>query len=320
MRGLSHIDKILVVVGLVLLCRYLVILHRGSEADSNLVNSSNAVSGVHEVFARDLEKIHPYKCIRTKAVSKRRLSYIMCLKPLKVDKFISGGFDKEGMYEKEEVELILDLTTNYPGGTFLDLGANIGTFSVAVAASKYNVVSVDPVGTNLAYIKTSVELFGTENYVRYIQNTISDEFIRLYPWNHNPENEGALNFLTKEEAAKKPAPSIGEPVDSATLEQIISYIGAENLTLKVDVEGYECKTLNGFLKNQNKAVNVPYILMEWIYMSRNHGNLCPDLPSFIQGFVDSGYSPYDPLKRTKVRLEDEKKWNNVLWVHKDAKF
>ena len=27
---------------------------------------------------------------------------------------------------------------------------------------------------------------------------------------------------------------------------------------------------------------VPYILMEWLYMSRNAGGNCPDLPTFIQ--------------------------------------
>jgi len=276
---------------------------------------------VREIYGKDMPTIHPFKCIRTAKLRNVENTYMMCIKPIEVDVHISGAFNRQGMWETEEVELIIDLIQNYPGGTFLDLGANIGTYSAAVASAGYRAVAVDPLDTNLAYLRSSVWLSGTKKYVRYIRNTVSDEFIRLYPFNGDPTNEGGMNFVTKEKAETLDADKIGEPVDSTTFEDILSTIGSGPVILKIDIEGYECKALMNYMTNPEKVLFVPYILMEWLYMSRNAGGNCPDLPTFIQGFVDSGYSPYDPTDiSVKFSVEDEKNFGDVLWVHKDAVF
>jgi len=276
---------------------------------------------VREIYGKDMPTIHPFKCIRTAKLRNVEKTYMMCIKPIEVDVWISAAFNNKGMWEPDAVELMIDLIHNYPGGTFLDLGANIGTYSAAVASTGYRAVALDPLDTNLAYIRSSVWLSGTEEYVRYIRNTVSDEFIRLYPFNADPSNEGAIYFVTKEKAETLDANKIGEPVDSTTFEDILSFIGSGPVIVKIDVEGYECKALMNYMANPEKILYVPYIFMEWHHMSRNHGGNCPELPSFIQGFVDSGYSPYDPTNiSVKFSVEDEKKYHNVLWVHKDAVF
>jgi len=276
---------------------------------------------VREIYGNDMPKIHPFKCIRTAKLRNLENTYMMCIKPIEVDAWISAYFNNEGMWEIDAVTLIIDLIHNYPGGTFLDLGANIGTYSAAVASAGYRAVAVDPLDTNLAYLWSSVRLSGTEEYVRFIRNTVSDEFIRLYPFNAEPDNEGAMMFFTKEEAEALEADRIGEPVDSTTFEDILSTIGSGPVILKIDIEGYECKALMNYMTNPKKILFVPYIFMEWWHMSRNLNGNCPDLPTFIQGFVDSGYSPYDSVNiSVKFSVEDEKNWGNVLWVHKDAVF
>ncbi|XP_023343799.1 uncharacterized protein LOC111713209 isoform X2 [Eurytemora carolleeae] len=110
----------------------------------------------------------------------------MCAKP---NDYISDVIMGSGMFEQGEVELFLSLTTDYPDATFLDLGANLGTFSVAAAALKYRVVSVDPFIINHAYSRLSSRLYGSEEYVRYIVNTVSNGTEPLYPWFRSPTNQ-----------------------------------------------------------------------------------------------------------------------------------
>jgi len=289
-------------------------------------SSSSAISSVfskpmcREIHASEMPRILPLKCVRTAKVPNINNSpYMMCIKPLEVDVMISAAFENHGMWEMNEVKLIIGLTQNYPGGTFLDLGANLGTFSAAVAASEYKAVAVDPIDTNLALLQMSASLSRTEQHIRYILNTVSDEFIRLYPWNREPINEGAMMFVTEDEVKSYPAEQIGEPVDSTTFEDILRLIGSGPVILKIDVEGYECKVLTKYMKNPKKTLYIPYIFMEWGRIAQNLAGNCPDLPVLVEGFVESGYSPCnagDPS--IKLKLEDLHGHENVFWVHTDA--
>ena len=67
-------------------------------------------------------------------------------------------------------KLFLDLQNQ----TFLfaDLGSNIGMYTVVVAAMRRQVVAVDADPKNLAYIRTSLDLTNTTQYVRLVQNAV----------------------------------------------------------------------------------------------------------------------------------------------------
>lgn len=280
--------------------------------------SSPRKSTVNEVAGKNLPLAQPNKCVRTENIGPKYISYLMCIKPIHLDMFISGAFDKNGIWEKDMVENVLLLTANYPNGTFLDIGANIGTFSVAVAAAKYRVVAVDPLISNLAYIKTSTTLNGVVENVRYFLNAVSDEKTMMYAWNRYPDNEGAMAFLSKEEAAKKPNDTIVDKVESATLKEILANIDCETIIIKIDVEGFECKALGQFLKDPNEVHFVPYILMEWELLKNNFNGNCPDVKDLLESFKTSGYSPHHPHDLMPIRVEDHLAWMDVLWVHRTA--
>ena len=53
-----------------------------------------------------------------------------------------------------------------------DIGANIGVYSLAVATARRQVIAVDSEADNLAYIKKSLELSNTREYVRLIHNAV----------------------------------------------------------------------------------------------------------------------------------------------------
>ena len=61
-----------------------------------------------------------------------------------------------------------------------DIGANIGVYSLAVAARNLNVVAVDSEADNLAFIKKSAELMNKRKYVRFINNAVRSDWIFIY--------------------------------------------------------------------------------------------------------------------------------------------
>ncbi|XP_023342403.1 uncharacterized protein LOC111712114 [Eurytemora carolleeae] len=113
----------------------------------------------------------------------------MCIKPLEVD-VVSAHIFFEGFWEADMLKLTLQILKAYPEATFLDVGSNIGMYSVTVAAANYSVVALDPFKTNLAHIRLSTVLQGTENNVRYVARAISDEKQTLYPRTYDSTNQG----------------------------------------------------------------------------------------------------------------------------------
>ena len=60
----------------------------------------------------------------------------------------------------------------YPSAVFIDIGANIGMYTLVIAALKRNVIAVDAAPFNLAYIKQSSEISKTRKYIELIYNSI----------------------------------------------------------------------------------------------------------------------------------------------------
>ncbi len=71
----------------------------------------------------------------------------MCIKPLNIDRWVSGSIDKEGAWEKDIVNNVIR------AAVFLDVGANIGGYAVVIAAMRRRVIAVDADLQNLAYIR-----------------------------------------------------------------------------------------------------------------------------------------------------------------------
>ncbi|XP_023323411.1 uncharacterized protein LOC111697590 [Eurytemora carolleeae] len=271
-----------------------------------------------EITGDQLPRIKPFACVRSGPFTFKQVKFIMCVKPFEVDTYISRSIYNSGSWEKAMVELVLNLLAKYQNITLLDVGSNIGMFTVAAAAANFKVVAVDPFKTNLAYARLSTMLEGTESNVRFIAHTVSDEKIKLYPWNQAPNNEGGISFLSEADSQTKPKHEIGEGVDSIRFNEILEILETDTAILKIDIEGAECKALLSFLQSETKLKHIPYILMEWVGIRRNVNGMCPNLEEIIKGFTASGYQPAN-MNLQKLGLETEATWNDVLWVHQDAK-
>ena len=67
---------------------------------------------------------------------------------------------------------VMEAMDLFPGAVFIDAGSNIGVYSLAVAAMRRQVVAVDMMLDNLAYIRESLNRRGLSTYVTLLNNAL----------------------------------------------------------------------------------------------------------------------------------------------------
>ena len=75
-------------------------------------------------------------------------------------------------WEPDLVTMVMEAMALHPEAVFLDLGSNLGAYTLPVASMRRRVVAVDMMRDNLAYIKTSLNKAGLDNNVEMIHNAI----------------------------------------------------------------------------------------------------------------------------------------------------
>ena len=100
------------------------------------------------------------------------ISVTFCVKPLEEDAYVSTKLATGQGWEPKLVSKVMEVMALHPGAVFLDLGSNIGAYTLPVASMRRRVVAVDMMRDNLAYIKTSLNQAGLDSYVKLVNNAV----------------------------------------------------------------------------------------------------------------------------------------------------
>ena len=95
-----------------------------------------------------------------------------CVKPPEEDAYVSTELARGQGWEPDLVSKVMEAMTLHPEAVFLDLGSNIGAYTLPVASMRRRVVAVDMMMDNLAYIKTSLAQAGLESNVEMVHNAV----------------------------------------------------------------------------------------------------------------------------------------------------
>lgn len=239
------------------------------------------------------------------------------------DIWISKHLFMNGHWEAEFVKLIFNLLLkdNVHDIQFVDLGANIGVFTLAVAKLGLKVIAVEPLSINLQRLCKSVEEGISEDgapfadRVTIIHNALSDvrENVQL---GKDRQNVGGTYVLKDSNERKVQGSAVNgkynDVVMTAKLDDLLQLpnFDFKKVILKIDVEGYESKVFNGGQAFFN-TVDVQAVLMEW----RWHEG-AKDIQSLLDFFTSRKYKPFNPkpTKPTPLQISDAQKWpGDVLW-------
>jgi len=136
-----------------------------------------------------------------------------------------------------------------PGDLFLDVGANIGVYSVYAAECGAEVIAVEPVPHNAKRVRENLDLNGYAGEV--VQNALSDHPGRV----RITADEDSYNHLVDEG---------GIEVTATTLDELL---GNRSAVAKIDVEGAEELVLAGARKALSEH-RIKLLQLEWIVNER----------------------------------------------------
>jgi len=163
------------------------------------------------------------------------------------DIFISRSVHQRKIWDKPVFNVFKHvlLSKGLPPGRVLDVGGNIGYFTMWALAMGHKVTTFEPMDFNLRYLVTSIDANGFgANHTLY-QNAVGNKPGRLSLNPTNKQNRG--NYQVQE--ARGVTSLSGEYgfdyVDTIRLDDVVD---EDVLLIKIDVEGFEHKVLDGARK------------------------------------------------------------------------
>ena len=147
-----------------------------------------------------------------------------------------------GAYESETLSLLLEAASG--NGVFVDVGANIGAFSVPVAKqiNSSTVVAIEASPAVYPYLAHNIELNDLRN-IRLHHCAALDRDLDTVAFYEAPKDHFGMGALAPQFSGK------AVPVAARTLDSILAQDGIDRVdALKVDVEGFEEQVFLGATK------------------------------------------------------------------------
>jgi FkbM family methyltransferase len=186
-----------------------------------------------------------------------------------------------GLHEVRDMGFVLHLLR--PGDHFLDVGANVGSYTVlAAGAVGATVTCVEPSAVTFAHLQRNIALNGLTGRVNAWQGGLSDSPGTL----RFTEGLDTVNHVL---AAGESAPAVEVPV--RTLDDLLG--ASTPLLIKIDVEGHERSVLQGAPRTLGNP-GLLAVVMETNGSGARYGIGDDQLVALMRhhGFSAYGYDPF----------------------------
>jgi FkbM family methyltransferase len=192
----------------------------------------------------------------------------------------SGDTWKFSAYEKVEFDILAGLLTD--GMTMLDIGANIGWFSLQLANRfpKANILAFEPIPQTFEYLTRNVALNGFNNIKTYNSGFLEQaEIIPFYVFAEQGTNASSIDFFGQPETKVIDCQvfRLDEFAKSMTVDLI-----------KCDVEGAELNVLKGAAETLRRDKPVIYAEI-CVYWAKRFGWEPNDLVEYLGSFGYVGF-------------------------------
>ena len=239
------------------------------------------------------------KCVSLRT---RKGTTPVCIYDAVDDHYISKSLSTSGGWETGFVNGIINLLKAHKDAEFLDLGCNIGAYTLSAAKLGFQTMAVDAVLENLQKLYKSVVLGKLQDKVTIIWNAISDDYSKVGLTKYKGNVGGtAIRNLTMNEG-KITNSSITQTI---RLDDLTPLFKGKRLVIKMDIETQEYNALKG-AGSFFESVDVLAIQME-IYSHLNG----PIGPKIIEYLRAKKYKPFGDTKKQK--LLDPGNMNKKTW-------
>jgi FkbM family methyltransferase len=196
-----------------------------------------------------------------------------------------------GLHEFEEMSFLLHYLTNKD--TFLDIGANVGAYTLlASGEKKCKSIAIEPIPSTFKYLKRNIELNKLNDKVILYSIGVSNENGTL----HFTNNKDSMNHVVQKETLSTVKVNVST-IDELIIEPVCF--------IKIDVEGYEKFVLSGAKRVLNDpTLNV--IQIELNSFGKQFEVNDEDINQLLHSY---GFKPckYNPFKREIEELSTYRK-------------
>lgn len=206
-----------------------------------------------------------------------------------------------GLDEINDMGLVLHALR--PGELFIDVGSNIGSYSIlAAAGAKANVIAIEPISQTFSNLSLNIR-------VNDLSSLVTAHCVGL------SERPGTLTFSTSLDSMNHVLAD-GEEVDSQVIKVTTMDLMCEEkspVVIKIDVEGHELSVLLGAENTMNKP-SLLAVIIELNGSGLRYGIDDVDIDAWMirKGFQRCEYSSIN--RRLTRRLELPKMSGNQLYV------
>jgi len=199
------------------------------------------------------------------------MSFPVCLYAGNIDVWLSKLLLRGTYHEAGQVSQCVQLLRRDRRLQLVDIGANLGLWSLP-AARVSQVIAVEPNWNTMLRLAKAVHLGAVSSNITLIYNAVSDVRATFLMGVH-PTNQGNAFLIN---STKCKATPIGEPCSTlpATktilLNDLVPLMRSKAALLKVDTEGHEVSVFTesaaGHFFDQ---IHVPLVFMEWVLVKRH---------------------------------------------------
>jgi len=263
------------------------------------------VFNVMEESEKKRDSIKGNRCLLLKS---HHVSSPICIHDPREDEIISGKLSTEGTWEGNYLYIVGSVLTNQPELKFLDLGCNIGVYTILAAKLGHDVVALDPNKVNLRLLTKSLNMGGISSRVTLLWNAVSNvrQNVTLYDIIGNIGG----SFVDPADGTDDDGVDADHRTVAVTLDDLIPYFQRTPVFIKMDVETFELKALQGG-ERFFRSVDVRYVLMEWIYHRQYETG-----KDVIRFMAHHRMFPHvNAHHNTRLESQHYTSWpDNVLWI------
>ncbi|CAL1528253.1 unnamed protein product, partial [Lymnaea stagnalis] len=160
------------------------------------------------------------------------------------DKYISSSLLTSGIWEPYITQAFQTALERFPQATVIDVGANLGYYSLLASAMGHRVVALEPQTENLNRFVAGARADRWNDNIILLANALSDGH-RNVSLSRSDDNQGGIRALDRCDQLWPSSSSMGGQctVPTLTLDDLLYVVTSKIVIIKLDIEGYECKAL-----------------------------------------------------------------------------
>lgn len=202
----------------------------------------------HQIVTYNLSKevpldVETFECVRTETNPKFKL----CIHDPAKDKFISNYIKNGGIWEPHLTKIFTKALDNYPNAVTIDIGANIGYYSMLSCVKDHSVIAIEPAYTHIVRFHQGALYNNCHNKIVLLKNALYDDYVNV-TLTHSEDNQGGIwidqpnvipgGTMTKLHHSNKFVAKQDEMVQTTTLDDLLSIAALSQAIIKIDIGTY----------------------------------------------------------------------------------